>query len=280
MLSFVAITPHPPIIIPEVGGRDSKKCAKTIKAMQKLADELAEVNPDTIIIISPHALIHHDKFAIYANPKFQGDFGDFGVPEVTFNYSGDPYLANEIVKKSDESGIGAFTFGNPDSNYFELDHGEMVPLYFLRKNIKKDVKIIPLAYSLLDRLQHFAFGKVIREVLESPEFRNEKIALIASGDLSHRLIQGAPAGYDQAGVEFDEIMVDYLQNNHVREILELDEEFVESAGECGYRSILIALGALDGLNYQPEILSYEGPFGVGYLVANFKLENKGYSNLI
>lgn len=274
MLNFVAITPHPPIIIPEIGRKDSKKCAQTIKAMQKLSNELAEVNPDTIIIISPHALIHHNKFAVYANPKFQGDFGNFGAPKITFNYNNDLSLAGAIVKKLDQVGTRAFMFSYPDSDYFELDHGEMVPLYYLRRNIKKDVRIIPIAYSMLNRAQHFVFGQAIREIAESDDFQSEKIALIASGDLSHRLIQGAPAGYNQIGIEFDEIIVDYLQNKHIREILELDEEFVESAGECGYRSILIALGALDGLEYQPEILSYEGPFGVGYLVANFKIKSK------
>lgn len=274
MLNFVAITPHPPIIIPEIGGKDSKRCISTIKAMEKLADKLAEVQPDTIIVISPHALIHADRFAVYANPKFRGDFGNFGAPEITFNYNGDPYLASAIVKKSDETGIRSFMFGNPDSDSFELDHGEMVPLYFLRKKIIKGTKILPIAYSMLDRLQHLAFGQVIYEVLNSPEFMNDKIAIIASGDLSHRLIQGSPAGYSQQGINFDETIIDYLKNQHTREILELDEDFIEEAGECGYRSILIALGVLDGLKYQPEILSYEGPFGVGYLVANFKLEDK------
>ena len=50
-----------------------------------------------------------------------------------------------------------------------------------------------------------------------------------------------------------------------------DEDFVDDAGECGYRSILILMGILDGLNIKPRILSYEGPFGVGYLVADYKL---------
>ena len=58
----------------------------------------------------------------------------------------------------------------------------------------------------------------------------------------------------------------------IKGILNLDLDFVEAAGECGLRSILILLGALDGLNWKPEILSYEAPFGVGYLVTNIKFE--------
>ena len=58
----------------------------------------------------------------------------------------------------------------------------------------------------------------------------------------------------------------------VKNILNLEEKYPQ-AGECGLRSFCFLLGILEKseLNWQPEILSYEGPFGVGYLVANFKL---------
>jgi len=55
-------------------------------------------------------------------------------------------------------------------------------------------------------------------------------------------------------------------------IANLDHELIEKAAQCGYRSILILLGVLNNVSYQTEILSYEAPFGVGYLVANLKLE--------
>ncbi|MBC7194507.1 MAG: AmmeMemoRadiSam system protein A, partial [Caldisericia bacterium] len=41
----------------------------------------------------------------------------------------------------------------------------------------------------------------------------------------------------------------------------------EEAGECGYRSILTLLTLMPFEKYKAEVLSYEGPFGVGYLVA-------------
>ena len=57
-------------------------------------------------------------------------------------------------------------------------------------------------------------------------------------------------------------------------ILNMGEELVEEAGECGFRSIIILLGALSNLQqttYNLQLLSYEGPFGVGYLIANVKI---------
>lgn len=271
-LDFVAITPHPPIIVPEIGGNDTKKCQNTVKAMEKLADKLCEARPQTIIVISPHTLIHADRFAIYASPKFFGDFAQFGAPNTSFHLENDLALASAIAKESNNNNINAYLFGDPDSDYGELDHGEMVPLYYLTKKISSECKIIPVAFSYLSPAMHFTFGQIIKDVAHSPAFRHQKIALVASGDLSHRLIQSAPAGYAKEGKEFDDKLIEYIKNKKTQEILEMDSDFVESAGECGYRSILIALGALDNTKYTPEILSYEGPFGVGYLVANFEIK--------
>ena len=59
----------------------------------------------------------------------------------------------------------------------------------------------------------------------------------------------------------------YLENYQVEKILTMDPDLVQAAGECGLRSIAVLLGCLDGEAVQTEILSYEGPFGVGYPVA-------------
>jgi len=49
----------------------------------------------------------------------------------------------------------------------------------------------------------------------------------------------------------------------------MNEKLISDAGECGLKSIAILLGILEGIKYEPQILSYEGPFGVGYLTAEF-----------
>lgn len=263
-LSFAAITPHPPIIIPEIGGEETKKVQKTIKAMEKLAQDLAKTEPDTIIIISPHGLIYPDRMNICGMPKLAGDFSQFGAPQITQKFENNLELAQKIDQKAQKEGIETLLYDNGEEAYI-LDHGVMVPMYFLAQEIGT-VKVLPIAYSYQSRQLHFAFGQVISDVLKK---ENTKIALIASGDLSHRLIPSAPAGYSFQGKNFDEKIVQLLKNNQVQKILELSEDFVEEAGECGYHSILILLGALYNRKYRPQILSYEGPFGVGYLVAEF-----------
>jgi aromatic ring-opening dioxygenase LigB subunit len=266
---FAAITPHPPIIIPEIGGKETKKVQKTIDAMEDLSKKLNQAEPDTIIIISPHGLIYNDRINVCGIEKLEGNFAQFNAPQIKMRYNNDLKLAFEIDKTANKESIETLLYDNGDgSKIYELDHGIMVPMYWLTKHLDNLVKIIPIAYSYQDRLKHFAFGQVIASLTQKIK---KRIAIIASGDLSHRLIPSAPAGYSDRGEEFDENLVNLIKKNQVPEILELDEDFIEEAGECGFRSILILLGALEKLNYKPQILSYEGPFGVGYLVANFEI---------
>jgi len=262
-LNFASISPHPPIIIPTIGQENLSQVQSTIKALEKVAQNSEKVKPDTIIIISPHGPVDMDSFVIQNAQEFSGDFSQFGDLETKMSFSCDQELAKAVCKEAQKQNI-------PTSLLSEstLDHGCLVPLYYLTKNLP-NVKLVPMAFSYLDYETHFKFGKIINETIE--QCSNKTVGIIASGDLSHRLTPDAPAGYSSRGKEFDKKLVELLKKGDVKGILNMDPNLVEEAGECGLRSIIILLGVLDGLEYKPQILSYEGPFGVGYLVAEFNL---------
>ncbi len=255
MICFAAIAPHPPIIIPGIGrGEGLKIVQKTILAMERLRQDLEKLKPDTIIIISPHAPPKFDSFGINSSEKLKGDLLDFGLAK-KFEFSNDLEIAGKIRDSAPDEKISAHFYESA------LDHGALVPLYYLTKNIKP--KIVHLSFSFLDFSAHFQYGKMIGNILRDD---SKKIAAIASGDLSHRLISGAPAGYSARGKEFDRTIIEHLKNRKIEKILALDKTFVEEAGECGLRSVIILLGILSGQKYNFNLLNYEGPFGVGYLV--------------
>ena len=159
---------------------------------------------------------------------------------------------------------------NPEKIIISAPHpdwGFNVPLYFLAKDFKGKVKTFLIGLETPEF--YFSEGKKLRGEL----FSAEKLALIASVDLSHCLKEGGPYGFHPDGPKFDKALIDALKKKDIKTILKLDEMYPE-AGECGLRSFCFLLGILEasGIDWQPEILSYEGPFGVGYLVANFKLK--------
>lgn len=258
MISSAYVVPHPPIIIPGVGmPEDLKLVKKTISAMEKLGTGLEKEKPDTILLISPHAEMNHHTFVINFSPKLAGSFVDFGL-DADFVFENNIDLVEEIVSAANDKNIPVHLHGS------FLDHGTLVPLYYLAKAIKP--KLVQLAFSMMDYQRHYEYGKLIGGVLRESK---EKIAVVASGDLSHRLTPDAPAGYSPRGKEFDEKLIKLLSGKDVKGVVNLDKNLIEEAGECGLRSIIILLGILDG-EYEFDILSYEWPFGVGYLTAKLR----------
>ena len=269
-LNFAAITPHPPIIIPGIGScSDLQKVGQTVNAMRKLANSFREAEIETLIVISPHTLVYPDRFNICGMKKIFGSFSSFGAPDIMMEFNNDSALAHEINEVASKNNIQTLLYNN-GGEFFEMDHGLMVPLFYLSEQQESSLKVLPIAYSGQDRASHFTFGQTLCDIIKKNQSR---VGVIASGDLSHRLISGAPGGYSRAGKDFDKKLVTDLGSGDIQEIMFYDDEFIEDAGECGYRSILILLGVLDGLKTKPEILSYEGPFGVGYLVVNYKLKD-------
>ncbi|OGF21571.1 AmmeMemoRadiSam system protein B [Candidatus Falkowbacteria bacterium RIFOXYB2_FULL_38_15] len=262
MLVFAAITPHPPILIPSIGKENLKRIKKTENAMTELEKKIFESGAETIIVISPHGQILPDAFSVNLNPEYEinlEEFGDFGTKT---KYKTNTRLAYKIKELAESQNIPVIL--NSDQY---LDHGSAIPLSYLTKRLK-NVSILPIGYSLLDLKAHYSFGDFLKEIILDDD---KKIAVIASGDLSHCVTKDAPAGYSPRGKEFDEKLVELITNKNITGILKIDQGLIEEAGECGLRSIMILLGLLERINYTPEILSYEAPFGVGYLVANFKL---------
>ena len=74
------MVPHPPMIVPQVGKGGEKQIEETIRAYEQVAEEIAELKPDTIIISSPHAVLYADYFHISPGKGARGSFASFRAP--------------------------------------------------------------------------------------------------------------------------------------------------------------------------------------------------------
>lgn len=260
MIKYGAVMPHPPILVPVVGGERIKEAERSQRACREAASRLKalEKDVDTIVVITPHGAILGSTIPVYTSPILEGNFAAFNAPRPNFSFKGDPELAIAIVKEDPE-----YISRSPET---VLDHGVLVPMSFMvEAGIKKPV--LPIAIAFLPLKKLFEFGKSIAQAAQKLDRR---IAIIASADMSHRLAQDAPGGYDPSGKVFDEKLVDLVRRNDVEAILKFDPKLADVAGQDSLWSIAILLGALDGLKIKHEVLSYEGPFGVGYMVATFE----------
>ena len=263
---FSGLTPHPPIMVPEVGQDALPNVHDSIAGMAELTKRVLESRADTVVLISPHAPLEADAFVAYGEPILFGDFTRFRAPKSTFSISVDLELLHEISKSAFE-----FDYEVTMLQARSLDHGSAVPLYFLLENGWSG-RVVVLGYSFLSNRDHLSFGSCISKAISQTDRR---VALIASGDLSHRLKPDAPAGYNPDAHLFDDRVVDALRHNSLGNIVNIDDQLRRLAGECGYRSLLVAIGAVESVSPDCDVISYEAPFGVGYLVAQISNDNLG-----
>ncbi|HEX3028292.1 MAG TPA: AmmeMemoRadiSam system protein A [Clostridia bacterium] len=261
------IFPHPPIIVPEVGKGEEKGAEKTLNAVKKAAEEIRNDRPTTIILTTPHGPVFQDYVYISDEENLAGNLSRFGAGNVKLSFVNNTDLVSSIITYAAEEGI--YSGGLPEDvakKYKitkELDHGALIPLYFIGKELQ-NFKLVHIAIAGLPFIDLYRFGRCIAKAVENSD---ENVVFVASGDMSHRLTNEAPYGYSEKGKIFDDILIESIKNVDIERLLSIDEHLCEEAGECGLRSFIMMFGALDGYDIKPEVYSYEGPFGVGYSIA-------------
>lgn len=262
-VSAAYMTPHPPMIVPEVGRGSEKQIETTRAAYVRAAAEIAALKPETIIISSPHATMYADYFHISPGRGAEGSFARFDAPQVRFRETYDEALAQAIERLAKESGFPAGTLGQREK---ALDHGVMVPLYFIRQQYT-DFKLVRIGLSGLPLEDHYRLGQLIQRAVAET---GRRAVYIASGDLSHKLQPYGPYGFAPEGPEYDKRVMDVCGRAAFGELFDFDEAFCERAAECGHRSFVIMAGVLDGLAVEASRLSHEDVTGVGYGVCAFR----------
>ena len=253
------MVPHPPMIVPEIGRGSEAQIRETTLAYEKAAEEIAALEPDTIIITSPHSVMYSDYFHISPGRKAKGSFADFRARQVQFEEEYDEELVDRICLEALEEHFPAGTLGERDPR---LDHGTMVPLWFIRRRYSGG-RIVRIGLSGLPLTDHYRLGMLIREAVDA---LGRKAVFIASGDLSHKLQTYGPYGFAKEGPEYDCRIMEDCGSGDFGRLLTYEEAFCEKAAECGHRSFVIMAGALDGMEVRA---SHQDVTGVGYGICTF-----------
>jgi len=256
---FSGIAPHPPLLVPEIGGSRIDQVADSQRALREFSRRLVDTNPETVVVISPHSPLDPNVFTARTTAELTGDFREFYAPAVSLTFLNDLEMLDAIALASLTEGVELRKLERD----YPLDHGALVPLYYLHEAGWRG-RVVVIGFTHQSNAEHLAFGRAIAKAAEAI---NRRVALVASGDLSHRLIVDGPYEYEPTAHLFDEQIVDAIARGDSNGVLDIDPNLRERAGECGYRSIVIALGCVGENLRDHQVLSYEGPFGVGYMVA-------------
>lgn len=266
-LKGVGIASHPPVLIPEIGGGKEMNAEKTSRGLRDLALKVAEIKPKIIVCITPHGNVFRDGVAVIYERHIPGNLEKFGNESLTMDKESDMGLLDELNLGFARSQCHTIFLNETIAEEYgielELDHGVFVPLYFIDKYYR-DYKIVHITIGELSLIELYEMGIVIRGAIES---RKVDAMILVSADLSHALKDEGPYQYNPMGPLFDENIIKGIQNKDYYSILTIPHQVYEPAAQCGLRPIVMGIGALDGIETDPEVFSYEGPFGVGYLSA-------------
>lgn len=261
------LTPHPPVLLSEVGRGKELEIEATDRAMRAAAEEVARWGPDVLIVSSPHTILYGDYFHISPGSSGVGSMAAFGAPQVRIEAQYDAQLRDEIVRGAQAAGLEAGTLGERDP---QLDHGVLIPLSFLRR-AGVVCPIVRMGLSGFSALAHYRLGRCVAEAVRA---LGRRAVFVASGDLSHKLRSDGPYGFAPEGPVFEKAATEAMASGDFLQFLTMDPSLCERAAECGLRSFQMMAGALDGLTVAARLLSHEGPFGVGYAVGLFRVTGR------
>jgi MEMO1 family protein len=250
---------HAPIVIPAIGRERTQDCAATTAAMREAAQAAIRSGAETLLLLSPHTPRHRRSYGYVTGEFLRGDFRSFGFHGLERTFRADAAAAAAVFRQAGKAGLPM-----DPTPIQALDHGALVPLYFLEEaGFKGRVAVFAFPWeSTLGESR--SFGRVLTAAMRDLD---RTWALIASGDMSHALQPGAPAGFHPDAQVFDEAVVACVREGRLGDLQRIDPTLRNLAAEDVVESLEAALGVLGADQGGLRVLSYEAPFGVGYLVA-------------
>ncbi|MDR3315982.1 MAG: hypothetical protein LBS98_05855 [Coriobacteriales bacterium] len=256
--------PHPPILVAGIGKGEERGAQRTVDAYQQVAREIAELEPELLVLATPHGRLYRDTMYVSPGAGQDGDWKDFGYSGDALHATFDTAFAEALADEAGRAGIPLdATLHHGD----RLDHGTMLPLYFINQQLSAPYKLVRISISFLGEGEHYALGVCVERVADA---LGRRVVFIASGDLSHRLKKDGSYGFAPEGPDFDAQITEAFRTGAFGEFFAFGQAFRDRAGECGLNSFLMMAGVFDGYAVQSELLSYEGPWGVGYGIARFE----------
>jgi AmmeMemoRadiSam system protein A len=255
---IAALMPHAPVLVPAVGGKRGNRAVASVSAMTEAARRIVRAGPETVVLVSPHSPRRRMAFAIWAGGRISGSLAQFGAPAAAVELPADEPFAATVAEEAGARGLDVWWLRDA-----ELDHGAVVPLWHLADaGWRGPTVVIGLNYPGEPGVVELGGA-----IAGAARRAGRRVAMVASGDMSHRLQPGAPAGFHPRAKEFDGAFIECLRAGDYRKLPDFDPELQDLAAEDAVDSTLVAASAVNWNAAGHEVLSYEGPFGVGYGVA-------------
>ena len=182
------ITHVPSLFVSQMDGPLKGCRSAAIDGLFRIGERIRRSGADTIVILDTHWLVNSG-YHINGCATFKGVFTSNEFPhfihDLPYEYSGNPALADQLAKAATDRGVRTRSH---HMESLDVEYGTLVPLHFMR--MPPSTRIVSVAgwcaFSTMNesRTVGEAFASAIRA-------SDSKVALVASGSLSHRIHDNA-----------------------------------------------------------------------------------------
>ncbi len=277
-LVYACIAPHGGEVVAEIAGDVAARSAPTRQAMEEVGRRMEAVQPETVVVITPHGVRVAGAICIMATERAAGVLEGEQGGRISIEMAVDTELAYRIATRAASAyNVPAVTaiYGasGGDGCFTPLDWGAVVPLWFLGARWPDPPSIISMTPSrALTLNQLYNFGKAIAEASAES---GKRVALVASADWGHAHDPLGPYGFDPASADFDKMIQQTIKANDLDTLLSTDLDFADRAKVDGLWQAVILAGALHHTPMRGQLLSYQAPTYFGMLVASYEPEPGG-----
>jgi aromatic ring-opening dioxygenase LigB subunit len=246
-----AIAPH---------GTPAFEPGLTRDALEEIGRRFAVAAPEAIVVVTPHNVHVSGHFAVVDAATVAGSLAEWGEPGRELERPVDRRLVAAILESAAGLPAVAVSYGGNDvaAAVAPMDWGTLIPLSFLPE--LPVVVVSPARDRAL--AEHEALGRAIAAAAGE-----SRVALVASADHGHAHDPDGPYGFDPAAASYDELAVELVRENRLRELHGL-AELVDAAKADSLWQLAVLHGAV-GSGFDVDLLSYEAPTYFGMLCAAY-----------
>jgi len=271
-LEYACIVPHGSDIIPQLAVHKTEHLfEKTRESVRKIARDIRNARPQTIVLASPHNLRLQDNIAIVTAENSTGYLKGPRGRKVSLSLRCDREFAQDLLEESTRKHlpvVGA-NYGTAEglASDMPMDWGTLVPMWFVVKEEKVKARTVIVTPSReIPLRENIALGTTIAEMAEK---RRNRLVFIASADQAHAHKKSGPYGYHRSAAKYDEFVSRAIQKNRIESISQLGKRFVEDAKPDSLWQMAILAGLTKVVKMRGKMLSYEVPTYYGMICASF-----------
>ncbi|MGO9360528.1 MAG: 3,4-dihydroxyphenylacetate 2,3-dioxygenase [Xanthobacteraceae bacterium] len=271
------VTHVPSLLISEQKGSNLRGTRDdAIKSLREIGRRARERGVTTYVVFDTHWLSNFG-YHINGNERHRGTYTSHEAPhmiqDLRYDLPGNPALADAIAAFAGKDGLNVRSHHVPS---LALEYGTVVPMHYM--NADGAGKVVSIAVPLLTTVEETKIlGEATRKAIDASD---EKVAIIASGSLSHGLWPNknlGPEAWNSITSEFnrqvDLHVLELWKQRRYREFLAMLPDYaVKCNGEGGMADTIMLFAALGWDKYSgaaEQLCDYFPSSGSGQVNVEF-----------